>query len=428
MKKLIISMMLLICAVSLNAQTTWLENDSNLVGYYPFNENANDESGNRNNGIVNGAKLTTDRFGKLNSAYEFNGINNTIDIPNSYTLDFSNDKFTLSFWMKPTNKNINSGEFINKYSGVGRTVCGFMIYFDTNNIQYMYADEKSTGGWGGSKTFLSYLNETWVHVVITTDCGYDKLYINGNFISSTDNKHNFHIGSNNQNLRFGAGPTQNVGKYYNGCFDDIRIYNRAITIFNISSKKIIFNDTIYSMKINVDSIINNYNIISNICDTIINHNYINIDTITTIINKKDTIHNSILVNKNDIINFDSINLIKTITTNITISNIDSIFNISYIDKIISYTDIITIITYTNNTSTNITNTKSTLKIYPNPTSDIINVVGVDVKKIEIFNISGLKVLISNNNQIDVSRLKCGTYIIKIFGKNNETSTNKFIKN
>lgn len=75
---------------------------------------------------------------------------------------------------------------------------------------------------------------------------------------------------------------------------------------------------------------------------------------------------------------------------------------------------------------NITQTK--IKIYPNPTSNIINLIGIDVKQIEIFNISGLKVLISNTNQVDVSGLVYGTYITKIIGKNNEISINKFIKN
>ena len=42
-----------------------------LVAYYPFNGNANDESGNGNNGVVHGATLTTDRFGNANAAYDF---------------------------------------------------------------------------------------------------------------------------------------------------------------------------------------------------------------------------------------------------------------------------------------------------------------------------------------------------------------------
>ena len=49
-----------------------------LVGYWPFNNNANDESGNGNNGTVNGATLTTDRFGSSNSAYLFDGIDDFI--------------------------------------------------------------------------------------------------------------------------------------------------------------------------------------------------------------------------------------------------------------------------------------------------------------------------------------------------------------
>lgn len=42
-----------------------------LVGYWPFNGNTVDASGNGHNGTVHGATLTTDRFGNANSAYEF---------------------------------------------------------------------------------------------------------------------------------------------------------------------------------------------------------------------------------------------------------------------------------------------------------------------------------------------------------------------
>ena len=47
-------------SASLNAST------DSIIGY--FNNNANDESGNNNNGIVNGATLVNDRFGN-HSAY-----------------------------------------------------------------------------------------------------------------------------------------------------------------------------------------------------------------------------------------------------------------------------------------------------------------------------------------------------------------------
>ena len=45
-----------------------------LVGWWPFNGNAQDESGNGNHGMVNGASLSADRFGNVGKAYSFNGM------------------------------------------------------------------------------------------------------------------------------------------------------------------------------------------------------------------------------------------------------------------------------------------------------------------------------------------------------------------
>lgn len=54
-------------SITLNVQgATAPVTTDGLVGYWPFNGNANDESGNGNNGTVNGASLTTDRYGVSN--------------------------------------------------------------------------------------------------------------------------------------------------------------------------------------------------------------------------------------------------------------------------------------------------------------------------------------------------------------------------
>jgi hypothetical protein len=57
-----------IAPLSLSAQIPSYVPTSGLVGWWPFNGNANDECGNGNNGTVNGATLTTDRFGVANKA------------------------------------------------------------------------------------------------------------------------------------------------------------------------------------------------------------------------------------------------------------------------------------------------------------------------------------------------------------------------
>jgi hypothetical protein len=58
MRKSIFLTSLLVLTLNLGAQ---IQTDG-LVGYWPFNGNANDESGNEHNGTVNGAIMTVDRF------------------------------------------------------------------------------------------------------------------------------------------------------------------------------------------------------------------------------------------------------------------------------------------------------------------------------------------------------------------------------
>ena len=68
-----------------------------LVGWWPFNGNANDESGNGYNGTVTGPALTPDRFGNGNSAYNFDGVDDYIIIQNnSNQLAY---EFTFSAWV-----------------------------------------------------------------------------------------------------------------------------------------------------------------------------------------------------------------------------------------------------------------------------------------------------------------------------------------
>ena len=81
-----------------------------LVAYYPFNGNANDSSGNGNNGTVNGASLTTDRFGNTNKAYSFNGSNNYITVP--FNSKFNMQQATWNIWLKIDNASTGNGYYI----------------------------------------------------------------------------------------------------------------------------------------------------------------------------------------------------------------------------------------------------------------------------------------------------------------------------
>ncbi|MBI4646312.1 MAG: hypothetical protein HY738_06865, partial [Bacteroidia bacterium] len=69
-----------------------------LVGYWPFNGNAIDESGNGNNGVTYGVIQQTDRFGRFNHAYSFDGIDDYIDCGTN-NLNYTN-KVSVCVWIK----------------------------------------------------------------------------------------------------------------------------------------------------------------------------------------------------------------------------------------------------------------------------------------------------------------------------------------
>ena len=69
-----------------------------LAAHYMFNGDARDKSGNRNHGTVDGATLTTDRFGNENSAYYFDGENDKIKVPFAESLQIEED-ITLNLWV-----------------------------------------------------------------------------------------------------------------------------------------------------------------------------------------------------------------------------------------------------------------------------------------------------------------------------------------
>jgi hypothetical protein len=108
-----------------------------LVGWWPFNGNANDESGNGNHGTVNGATLTADRNGTANSAYSFDGVSNTITVQNSNSLQFDLKSFSYSFWIKldnyPTNGKANN--FIYKID-----------YPEVNGVRFWLSNQEGGSG------------------------------------------------------------------------------------------------------------------------------------------------------------------------------------------------------------------------------------------------------------------------------------------
>jgi hypothetical protein len=62
---------------------------------------------------------------------------------------------------------------------------------------------------------------------------------------------------------------------------------------------------------------------------------------------------------------------------------------------------------------------SSVNIYPNPATDIINIDVLKVTSVSIMDLNGKLILRSNQKQIDVSSLAKGIYSVEIISGNNK---------
>ena len=205
-----------------------------LVGYWPFNGNANDLSGNGNNGTVNGATLTTDRFGNTNSSYSFNGGTNYIEVPHGSTFNFQKNKMTASFWIytSVTTPTSNVHTLISKQTSSGANQSGFNIAKE-NSVTYLLIKNGSSNVQGWSRVSSNSILNTWHHLVYVVDSGFLRSYLDG-FLIKTDTT-TASIGNTTQPMRFGKPTYAASNLEFNGSIDDIGIWNRALTQTEISN-------------------------------------------------------------------------------------------------------------------------------------------------------------------------------------------------
>ncbi len=198
-----------------------------LVAYYPFNGNANDESGTGNNGIIHGAIPTIDRFGNPNSAYFFDGTDDYIEIADSPSLRPTN--ITLSGWFN----------FYTVSADI-RALIGKTIGSEWRDSYTIWRQSTLKGATGTPSAWdeLAYNHPTnqgeWYHIAYTYDDANNthSLYINGNIVKSEANT--VSIGYDTHPLLIGADvENESLAYFFHGLIDEVRIYNRALSDYEV---------------------------------------------------------------------------------------------------------------------------------------------------------------------------------------------------
>ena len=195
----------------------------NLVAHYVFDGDANDSSGNGNDGMLHDVAPTVDRYGNANGACHFNGTSAYVEVPDSDSLREVGQVITLSAWVKPE---ACDGDWVS-------VVCkGF------NNRQYGVQINTKTDVWqldknGNSKTDVpisSNIRNEWSHVAVIFTPTTVTAFLDGVLVGSSTRSGN--IVENSEPLYIGIDPPGD-DEYLTGDMDEVRIYNRALSTAEI---------------------------------------------------------------------------------------------------------------------------------------------------------------------------------------------------
>jgi len=370
-----------------------------LVLYLPLNGNVKDSSSYKNNGTAYNLTYVADRFDRQNKAMYFNG-NGRIQIPFSQNLNLSANK-TVSCWIYlPGSMSVNNYSTIIfkeepiqncTYSLVQTEEGGY--FSDRYKFDFFYSLGNVNYQTHTKQLYPDYKNQ-WINITATYDTisGYSKIYMNGVISDST------YFGKKisntaNTDLTIGCGKNNSYypQTFFKGYLDDIRLYNRAVDkneIYQLfmegKCNKSVRNDTTtyYVSTETFKSLSPRYQ-------------FIKTDTLYTKMGGCDSIINRYAkfeFSSKDCTITNSISVTDTLIINLKISELP-------------------------------TNNLNSLKIYPNPTKNYLNINFGDYSKmtgylLTIKNELGVVVytttVVTGLSSVEIKTWSAGVYIIQIF--------------
>lgn len=188
--------------------------DADLVAYYPFDGDAEDSSGNGNDGeIIGGSKWDKGKFG---DAIHLN-VGAHVQMLVSDTLHgdlFKSDPYTISVWINPTFEG-------NMWQHIWRSLPG-----DAGHNTLFVNKDAGQISWRGQVGGWTVLCETdgglikqgeWAHVVIQSDSKNFRIYVDGEMAKETDFQE-----TRGANDTYRLGGTDGEG--YGGAIDDAAVF------------------------------------------------------------------------------------------------------------------------------------------------------------------------------------------------------------
>jgi lysophospholipase L1-like esterase len=214
--------------------------DENLIFYMPFDVNSSlvyDYSNNSNDGTLNGGVTFNSTGGVYGGSYEFDGDNDYLEIPQSSSINVSGNEITLSAWVK---SDVNTGTrmIISKPVSDSTHTSPYFAY----NIQlqinagqffprmWISTTNNPTGAFTGNPG-SSISADTWYHIVGTYNGSHICTYLDGVLLGSCASASG-NLLTYETPLRIGT--NGDLTELFNGSIDEVMIYNRALSEFEIT--------------------------------------------------------------------------------------------------------------------------------------------------------------------------------------------------
>jgi len=231
----------LLAALAIHIAHAQVNLNNGLLAYYPFNGDAKDASGNGNDGVpMNGAQLTTDRFGNANSAFYFDGIDDYISINDNGKLSPANVSVVAYVNTESTlfQSIIGKIEYTTGYATTYNMGVNYQIqtgfYFGVTQIpgscfqQYPYVPAYFVNSASNFST------NTWHCLVGTYENSNLKIYVDGILVDSKTITYSSLVTCTNTQLLIGSWWSGDPAKF-KGKIDEVRIYNRALNQQEVSA-------------------------------------------------------------------------------------------------------------------------------------------------------------------------------------------------
>ena len=214
-------------------------NDPSLVLHYTFDQDtavAVDQSGYGNHGTLFGTAL---KPGRVQSAREFNGFSDHIRVPASPLLNVG-ERFTIAMWFYIYAVDNDLGMLYWTYEISTGTAMALQMLCRSSGYQWygLGAGVNLVDVNGNDVPHILNVNTpsvgSWHHMAVTYDTseGVGRLYLDGHPVVEEWVGH--FIASTKSDVYVGGRPKTNYPEtLWHGLLDDVRIYNRALSCFEI---------------------------------------------------------------------------------------------------------------------------------------------------------------------------------------------------